>query len=156
MFAGTYYFAAFVQTLLHRLFGHRDRIRAVYLTHARAHHGKYPPNQLLTDVWLDSEQHVMWYYALAFVPTGFAVGWIFGLALFATHLGGLMFAIWWHIYLHKQYHLRGSAWERFEWFQRKRELHFIHHRDVHKNYAIVEFWMDDLLRTRQEVGGAAK
>ena len=146
----TYYFAAIVQTLLHRIFGHHDRIRAVYVTHAQGHHGKYPPQRLLSDEWLDSEQHVMWYYAIPFVPAALLVGWLFGPWIFASHVAGMTFAIWWHIYLHKQYHLKGSPWARFRWFQRKRALHFVHHRQVHKNYAIVEYWIDVLLRTRQE------
>jgi hypothetical protein len=150
MFAGTYYFTAIVQTVLHRVFGHHDRIRKVYDTHAKGHHGKYPPNQLQTDEWLDSEQHVMWYYALLFVPAAVVVVWTFGLGLFLVHVSGTACAIWWHIYLHKQYHLRGSRWERFEWFQKKRALHFIHHREVHRNYAIVEFWIDVFLGTRKE------
>lgn len=148
----TYYFAAIVQTLLHRIFGHRDRIHSVYVTHARGHHGKYPPQRLLTDEWLDSGQHVMWYYAIPFVPAALLVGWLFGPWIFCSHVAGMAFAIWWHIYLHKQYHLKGSAWERFHWFRRKRALHFEHHRHVHKNYAIVEYWIDILLRTRKEPG----
>src|SRR5688572_8079762 len=150
MFVGTYYFAAFIQTLLHRIFGHHDRIRPVYITHARGHHGKYPPSKLLTDVWLDSEQHVMWYYAIPFAPVAVIILIAFGPWLFFTHSAAMILAIWWHIYLHKQYHLRKSPWERFKWFREKRELHFIHHRQVHKNYAIVEYWMDNLLGTRQQ------
>jgi hypothetical protein len=150
MFVATYYFAAFVQTLLHRIFGHHDRIHQIYQTHAKGHHGKYPPQRLITDEWIDSEQHVMGYYAIPFVPLAVIVAWLGGLWLFLSHAAAMAFAIWWHIYLHKQYHLRGCHWERYGWFRRKRELHFIHHRQVRRNYAIVEYWMDDLLGTRQD------
>lgn len=158
MFAGTYYFAAFVQTILHRIFGHHDRIHRVYETHARGHHAQYPPQRLLTDTWVDSEQHVMWYYAIPFVPAAALVAWLCPPALLIAHLAALLFAIWWHIYLHEQYHLRGCRWERFAWFRKKREMHFIHHRSVHTNYAIVEYWIDSLLGTRREPcsAGAAK
>ncbi len=150
MFAGSYYFAAIVQTLLHRIFGHHNRIRKIYETHAKGHHGKYPPHRLVSDEWLDSEQHVMWYYAIPLVPTAGAIGWALGPWLFISHACAMIFAIWWHIYLHKQYHLRDSIWGRFQWFQKKRDLHFIHHREVHKNYAIVEYWIDIFLGTRKE------
>jgi len=42
-------------------------------------------------------------------------------------------------------HLARSILNRFAWFRRKRDLHFVHHRRVHSNYAIVEFWIDRLL-----------
>jgi hypothetical protein len=150
MFAGTYYFAAIIQTLLHRIFGHHDRIHSVYETHAKGHHGKYPPHRLVSDEWLDSERHVMWYYAIPFVPVALLVAWAFGPWLFLSHAAAMAFAIWWHIYLHQQYHLNGSGRERFQWFRTKRELHFIHHCEVHKNYAIVEYWIDIFLGTRKE------
>ena len=114
----TYYFAAIVQTVLHRVFGHHDRIHAVYETHAKGHHGKYPPHRLIADEWLDSEQHVMWYYAIPFVPAALAVLWFFGPWLFGSHVLAMVFAIWWHIYLHKQYHLRGSRWSVSRGFSR--------------------------------------
>ena len=150
MIVGTYYFAAIVQTVLHRVFGHENRIETVYETHAKGHHGEYPPHRLLTHEWIGSEQHVMWYYMLLFVAVAISVFMWAGLIYFLCHTAGLGFAIWWHIYLHKQYHIRGSRWEKFHWFRRKRELHFIHHREVHKNYAIVEYWIDDFLGTRKE------
>jgi hypothetical protein len=144
----TYYFAAVVQAVLHRVFGHHDRIHAVFETHAKGHHRKYPPQRLLSETWIESEQHIMWYYALPFVPTAALVFWLGGPGIFLGHLLGLGFAIWWHIYLHEQYHLRNSPWGRFQWFRQKRDLHFIHHRDVHKNYAIVEYWLDTVLGTK--------
>lgn len=156
MFGSTYYFAAILQTVLHRIFGHHDRIRKVYETHARGHHKEYPPQRLLSREWVDSEQHVMWYYAIPFVPVAVAVAYFFGPWLFLSHAGGMVFAIWWHIYLHQQYHLSGSRWGRFKWFRTKRELHFIHHREVHKNYAIVEYWIDVALGTIKEPARPAK
>lgn len=148
MFAGTYYVAAFIQTVLHRIFGHHNRIKPVYETHAKGHHALYPPHRLLTDTWVDSERHVMWYYAIPFVPLTLLVAWLCPFWVFLSHVAAMVWAIWWHIYLHKQYHLNGSVWERFDWFRKKRESHFIHHRAVHSNYAIVEYWIDNLLGTR--------
>ena len=148
-FVVTYYFAAAVQTILHRLFGHHNRVRRVFEVHARGHHAKYPPERLISREWIESEQHVIWYYYLVFLPVAVLVGWASGILIFLAHCSSLGFAIWWHVYLHKHYHLAGTLWERFPWFRRKRELHFIHHRAVHKNYAIVEYWIDSLLGTRK-------
>jgi hypothetical protein len=148
MFVATYYYMAFVQTLLHRFFGHKDRIHPIYQTHAKGHHAKYPPNRLITDVWVDSERHVMWYFAIPLIPGSLVMWYFFGPWLFVSHVASLAFTFWSHIYLHKQYHIRGTWWERFKWFQKKRELHFIHHRHAMANFAVVEFWLDRILGTR--------
>jgi sterol desaturase/sphingolipid hydroxylase (fatty acid hydroxylase superfamily) len=92
----------------------------------------------------------MWWYAIAFVPIAVLLVVLGPWWLLAGYVAGLSFAVWWHVYLHAQYHLNGSPWSRFAWFRRKRELHFVHHRRVHTNYAIVEFWIDKLLGTYKE------
>jgi sterol desaturase/sphingolipid hydroxylase (fatty acid hydroxylase superfamily) len=78
------------------------------------------------------------------------VGLVWVMARFArllAYLAGLAFSIGLHLVLHCQYHIRGSILERFAWFRRKRALHFIHHRRVPSNYAIVEDWIDRVLGT---------
>lgn len=146
----TYYFAAFIQAVLHKLFGHHNRIHRVYQVHAQGHHALYPPHRLLSEKFIDSEQHLMWYYAIPFVPIGLIVYGFGGLSVLIGYLSGLVFSIWWHIYLHEQYHLRNSFWGRFSWFKKKKQLHLIHHCHVHYNYAIVEFWIDRLMGSYQD------
>ena len=48
----TYYFVAVVQTVFHRLFGHKNRISAIFETHAKGHHQIYRFPKLLTDTYL--------------------------------------------------------------------------------------------------------
>jgi len=144
----TYYLASFLQTLFHRLFGHTRRIAAVYDVHVGGHHAKYQA-KLLSVEWMPSERHVMWYYTIPFAPMIAAAFTLLPMAWFVAHLAALAWTIWWHIYLHKQYHLRGSWFVRFEWFRRKRALHFIHHRNEHSNFAIVEYVWDRLLGTHR-------
>jgi len=149
-FIATYYAASIIQMVSHRLFGHVDRIGPVFESHALGHHGVYPSDKLLLDHWVPAEKHVMWYFVPLFAPMVFAVYAIAPFAVFVAHAFGIAFAVWWHVFLHQQYHLRGSLFERFRWFQRKRNLHFVHHRCVHRNYAIVEFWLDHLLGTLEK------
>jgi sterol desaturase/sphingolipid hydroxylase (fatty acid hydroxylase superfamily) len=99
------------------------------------------------DHWVPAERHVMWYFVPLFVPMVVGVYVYAQPDVFIAHVIGLTFAVWWHVYLHKQYHLKGSIFERFSWFRRKRRLHMVHHQQVHRNYAIVEFWLDRLLGT---------
>ena len=143
----TYYVASTVQAVSHRLFGHTNRISAVFESHALGHHGVYKTDSLLLDHWVSAEKHVMWYFALLFAPFVIGVYILSPIHVLAAHVLGLSFAVWWHVYLHQQYHVRGSYFERFQWFQNKRQLHLVHHRLVRKNYAIVEFWLDRLMGT---------
>ena len=147
-FIVTYYFVAIVQTVFHMLFGHTNRINIIYETHALGHHDKYRPSNLLTDKWIHSEQHVMWYFAIPIIPVFLLLIYFTSLEVIIGFICGLIFSIWWHIYLHEQYHINNSFFERYEWFLEKRKLHFEHHLDVTKNYAIIEFWLDDLLKTK--------
>jgi hypothetical protein len=47
----------------------------------------------------------------------------------------------------KEYHVEGSQLQRFAWFRRKRELHFVHHRHANSNFAVIHFFWDRILGT---------
>jgi sterol desaturase/sphingolipid hydroxylase (fatty acid hydroxylase superfamily) len=149
-FALTYYIASTIQAVSHRLFGHTHRIKAVFESHALGHHGVYKIDSLVSDRWVSAERHVMWYFVLLFTPFFLAIYFFTSSHVFAGHILGLAFAVWWHVFLHKQYHIRGSYFERFAWFKKKRQLHLVHHRCVGRNYAIVEFWLDHVMGTMEK------
>ena len=146
-FIATYYLSALVQTLSHRLFGHTKRVRAIYAGHTHGHHARYARSDPLQDGWIESERHVLWYFAIPFAAVAAFVWATAPSAVFLTYLAGLAFSFGVHLALHRQYHIRRSVLERFEWFRTKRALHFVHHRRVRTNYAIVENWIDRLLGT---------
>ncbi len=143
----TYYGSAVVQTLAHRAFGHARRILPIYASHTLGHHAQYARNALLQDQWIRTERHVLWYYAFPFTAIAAALGLAAGWLVLASYLAGLAFSVWVHVKLHREYHIRGSTLERYQWFLRKRSLHFVHHRQVRRNYAIVEYWIDRVLGT---------
>ena len=145
----TYYLASFIQTIFHLFFGHTRRIGILHDVHVAGHHAQYA-RELVTDEWIPAERQVIWYYAIPFAPIVATAFWLLPIACFVAHVAGLTFAVWWHIYLHQQYHIRGSWLGRFEWFRRKQHLHFIHHRRPRTNYAIVEYSWDRLFRTYEE------
>lgn len=142
----TYYVASLIQVVFHRWFGHTRRIIRVYEVHVGGHHAQYSKD-LLSDRWINTEQHVTWYYAIPFAPMVFGAFWLLPWGLFIVHVSTLSFAIWWHLFLHRKYHIRGAWLERFAWFQRKRRLHLLHHQRPRRNYAIVEFGWDRVLGT---------
>lgn len=148
----TYYAMAIVQAVLHKLFGHRNRIRTIFQNHALGHHAKYRLERLQTDQYIDSETYVMFYYLIPAVAIGILVFEIGGLVVLAGYAVGVALAFWLHLYLHEHYHLTESWLDRYRWFRRKRALHFEHHRNVRSNYAIVEFWIDRVLGTWQAPG----
>lgn len=152
----TYYAMAIVQTVLHKLFGHRNRIGRIFRNHALGHHAKYRKDELQTDRYIDSETYVMFYYLVPAAAIGALVFALGGLAVLAGYAVGVAFAFWLHLYLHKHYHLRRTWLDRYRWFRHKRALHFEHHLNVRSNYAIVEFWIDRLLGTRQEPGTGSR
>lgn len=149
-FVTTYYVVAIIQTVFHRWFGHKKRIEAIYHNHAVGHHSKYPPKDLIAKIWRPSERHVLWYYAIPLLPILISITLLASIEIISGFFAGTIFSIGWHIYLHKQYHLQNCFWERYDWFLSKRALHFQHHKKVKTNYAIVEFWIDDLMETRLE------
>ena len=144
--AGTYYGASLIQTLFHRFFGHTHRIAKLYHVHVGGHHAQYAAH-LLSERWIRTEQHITWYYAIPFTPMVLIAFCILPTSLFIFHTLSLSFTIWWHVFLHRQYHVRGVWLERFAWFREKRRLHFVHHKRPRRNYAIVEYVWDQLFGT---------
>lgn len=147
---GTYYLMAIIQTVLHRIFGHKNRIKRIFTNHAIGHHSKYPLHALQTERYIDSETYVMFYYLVPTALIGVGVYLAGGGVVLGGYAIGVVFAFWWHLFLHKHYHLAKSPLDRYGWFRHKRALHFVHHRHVRKNYAIVEYWIDHMMGTRED------
>lgn len=147
---GSYYLMSIVQTVLHRLYGHKKRIWTVFEAHAIRHHGQYPPNSLQSEPFVELESHALYYYGIPIVVFAAIAYVAFGPLVTIAHLVGVFATFSWHVYLHRQYHLIKSSLERFAWFQKKRKLHFDHHRDARVNFAVVEFWIDTVMGTRKD------
>jgi sterol desaturase/sphingolipid hydroxylase (fatty acid hydroxylase superfamily) len=52
-----------------------------------------------------------------------------------------------HVFFDKEYHVEGSWLDRFAWFRRQQELHFVHHRHANSNFGVIHFFWDKILRT---------
>src|SRR5260370_35512052 len=52
-----------------------------------------------------------------------------------------------HAFFDKEYHIAVSRLQRFAWFRRKQELHFVHHRHANCNFAVIHFFWDRILGT---------
>jgi len=54
-----------------------------------------------------------------------------------------------HVLLDQEYHVENSRLERFAWFRRKQQLHFVHHLHADRNFAVIDFFWDRLIGTYQ-------
>jgi len=52
-----------------------------------------------------------------------------------------------HVFFDKEYHVEGSRLQRFAWFRRHQELHFVHHRHPNSNFGVIHFLWDKILGT---------
>lgn len=50
-------------------------------------------------------------------------------------------------YLHDIFHIKPNWLEKYDWFQRLRAIHLVHHQDMSKNYGIFTFLGDRLFGT---------
>lgn len=107
-------------------------------------------HNLQTRKFIDLESHALNYYGIPIVIVAVLVYWFAGTLVMIAHLTGVFATFRWHLYLHEHYHLIDSTLDRFAWFREKRRLHFIHHRDARYNFAVVEFWIDNLMGTRKD------
>ena len=88
------------------------------------------------------------------IPTVLVVGLsylIMRFDLFVVQLAAMSLSFYGHVYLDKQYHLAGSWLDRFSWFKRKQQLHFIHHRHANCNFAVIDYFWDRLFGTYRGV-----
>ena len=67
--------------------------------------------------------------------------------LFVAQLVACAASFYAHVFFDKEYHIEGSRLQRFAWFRRKQELHFVHHRHANSNFAVIHFFWDRLLGT---------
>jgi sterol desaturase/sphingolipid hydroxylase (fatty acid hydroxylase superfamily) len=148
-FATTYYLAALVQAALHRWWGHERRIEWVFADHINGHHALYPKRSLLQDQWLPTPNSAMWRVVLPLCLPSILFWPLVPSVATTGHVAGLVFAVAWHGFLHRQYHLWDSPLGRFGWFRRQRALHCVHHYNEAANFALAETWIDRLMGTQQ-------
>lgn len=146
----THHIVSLIQASLHCLLGHRAVGGTIYETHLYNHHGIYSSNILVSDTYLDETESLDLYYAIPGILVALCAYWALPYDLFVVHIAGLALSTAAHLYLHTQYHLRQSWLARFPWFAKKQRLHLIHHKDMTKNFAVVEFFWDRVLGTYEE------
>ncbi len=135
------------QTFLHYWLGHRRLGGALYRNHIKFHHTYYAQGHLVSTKYRGAEGNNTPYFLIPTVLVGAGLFYLLPLALFVvTALAGAA-SFYAHVLLDKEYHLENSRFERFAWFRRKRQLHFVHHLHADRNFAVIDFFWDRLIGT---------
>ena len=140
-----------IEYVLHSL-GHSHKYGTyIYRIHRNHHTIHYPTNNLLSNEHRTNSLYGLSEGMVAYTPPVMIIFQIlYFIVKFDTFLiitSELLFIAYLSDYLHSQIHLNQSWLEEYEWFQKKREEHFNHHRNTNKNMNIIDMNLDRLNKT---------
>jgi hypothetical protein len=145
--AATHLVMSFAQTLMHYKLGHHPMGGKFFRNHINFHHVHYSKDHLVSRTYLGDEGNNTPFF---FIPV-FLVGSVYIPRIASRSLVAQLVAcaasFYAHVFFDKEYHVEGSRLQRFAWFRRKQELHFIHHRHANSNFAVIHFFWDRILGT---------
>ena len=139
------------QTLFHLYLGHRRFGGRFFRNHMQFHHVHYSGNHVVSAHYLDNGDNNTLFF-LAPVALVVGLGYCFlRLDFFMVQLAAMSLSFYGHVYIDKQFHVAESWLGRFSWFRRKQQLHFVHHRHANCNFAVIDYFWDQLLGTYRTV-----
>jgi sterol desaturase/sphingolipid hydroxylase (fatty acid hydroxylase superfamily) len=145
-----YLTGSFLQTVMHRWLGHKAVGTFFQRRHVFDHHRIYSPRQLVSSEYSAVERSLTPYYAVPAACVVALLGLVLPLAPLVSFSTTILASFAAHAYIHKHYHLQHTWLERFGWFRRNRDLHYVHHRNARRNYAVIDFFWDRLFGTFTE------
>lgn len=123
-----------------------------FRNHINFHHVCYSKDHLVSPVYLGNEGNNTPFFLIPMVLIGACAFFLLPLPLFIVGVAVCAASFYAHVFFDKEYHVEASRFERFAWFRRKRELHFVHHRHANCNFAVIDFFWDRLLGTYRKPG----
>ncbi len=129
----THLVMSFAQTLMHYKLGHHPIGGTFFRNHINFHHAHYCKDHLVSRTYLGL--------------VGACTYFVLPVDLFVAQLVACAASFYAHVFFDKEYHVEGSRLQRFAWFRRKQELHFVHHRHANSNFAVIHFFWDRILGT---------
>jgi sterol desaturase/sphingolipid hydroxylase (fatty acid hydroxylase superfamily) len=137
------------QTFLHCWVGHRRLGRVLYRNHIKFHHAYYARGHLVSAIYRSAEGNNTPFFLIPTLLVGAGMFFLLPLQLFLVSalIGAASFYA--HVFLDKEYHVENSKLQRFAWFRRKQQLHFVHHLHADKNFAVINFFWDRLIGSYQ-------
>lgn len=146
----THFTISFAQTLMHSKLGHHRLGGRFFHNHISFHHTYYAKDHLVSTTYLEEEGNNTPYFLIPVFLVVAATYFLLPPELFVIEIVTCGASFYAHVFFDKEYHRERSPLQRFAWFRRKQELHFVHHRHTGNNFAVIDFFWDRLLGTYRE------
>ena len=143
----THLVMSFGQTLIHYKVAHHPMGGKIFRNHINFHHTHYSDAHLVSRAYLGDEGNTTPYFFIPVFLVGGCAYFLLPLNLFVVMVIASAASFYAHVFFDKEYHLEGSRLERFAWFRRRQELHFVHHRHANSNFGVIHFFWDKILGT---------
>src|SRR5262249_48012612 len=143
----THLVMSFAQTLMHYKLGHHPIGGKFFRNHINFHHAYYSKDHLVSRTYLGDEGNNTPFFFIPVFLVGACTYLVLPLDLFFVQVAACAASFYAHVFFDKEYHVEGSRFQRFAWFRRKQELHFVHHRHANSNFAVTHFFWDRLLKS---------
>src|ERR1022692_2248296 len=149
----THLVMSFGQTLIHYKVAHHSMGGKFFSNHINFHHAHYSDAHLVSRTYLVDEGNTTPYFFIPVFLVGGCAYFLLPLNLFVVMAIACATSFYAHVFFDKEYHVEGSRLQRFAWFRRKQELHFVHHRHANSNFAVIHFFWDRILCTYRRPAG---
>jgi fatty acid hydroxylase family protein len=143
----THLVMSFWQTLIHYKVAHHPMGGKIFRNHINFHHTHYSDAHLVSRTYLGDEGNTTPYFFIPVSVVGGCAYFLLPLNLFVVMVIASAASFYAHVFFDKEYHVEGSRLQRFAWFRRKQELHFVHHRHANSNFGVIHFFWDKILGT---------
>ena len=137
----------FAQTLMHYKLGHHPMGDKLFHNHINFHHTYYSKDRLVSPTCLGEEGNNTPFFFVPVILAGGLAYFLLRLNLFIVLVVACAVSFYAHVFFDNQYHVENSRLQRYAWFRRKQELHFVHHRRANSNFAVIHFFWDRILGT---------
>jgi len=149
----THLIMSFAQTLMHYKLGHHPMGGKLFRNHINFHHTYYSKDHLVSRTYLGDEGNNTPFFFIPVFLVGTCTYFLLPFDLFVVQVVACAASFYAHVFFDKEYHVEGSRLQRFAWFRRKQELHFVHHRHANCNFAVIHFFWDRILCTYRKPAG---
>jgi hypothetical protein len=151
----THLVMSFGQTLIHYKVAHHPMGGKIFRNHINFHHTHYSGAHLVSRTYLGDEGNTTPYFFIPVFLVGACAYFLLPLNYFVVTIIASAASFYAHVFFDKEYHLEGSRLQRFAWFRRHQELHFVHHRHANSNFGVIHFFWDKILGTYRSPDGGA-
>jgi hypothetical protein len=121
----THLVMSFAQTLMHYKLGHHPIGGKFFRNHINFHHTYYSKDHLVSRTYLGEEGSNTPFFFIPVFLVGACKYLLLPVDLFVVQAVACAASFYAHVFFDKEYHVEGSRLQRFAWFRRKQELHFV-------------------------------